>query len=569
MPIANRRVRDWAITSLTEEDAVILEIQNQGSSTWQRIPILQVTAHWAKNSIPTAQCLVAVGRHVVGSEAGEASEIGVLGASLRPRDKARILVTLKGETRPGGPPWPEKPMEIFNGYYLGSGQSQTDGKTGLILFLAHQAIDLTVSSCLSPYTHPRSPWMLSSAAVLANASVTGGNAGQAVTSLSHTRYFNSLTGVSNDLWGAIKNMLEEMASVQAAPPFELLRNCNSQAGTVAANNRLLAALKRIEGGSAKQATAYRFGAATKLASPMAESLGSQLQKYIGKVTVEEMAYSTVWDKLVGEILPSFRAAYIPRAGNDLVVADIPPYSKNVWRAIKPEDCTDIQGHYVQDRVLSAVGVYSQLTSQTMPNEGKVESLGVAVQGCYLNPAVSLDNGIVDFVPSPPWLDELWTARVNFRLGDNPGMEGKKANEPKDKPTLYTQDSQELKEIFNRYAKTVFYDSMAAGNSGLVAGRLRFDIAPGSIVTFAAEPDKFTLVDSFAIPRIGQVSAVTIAINAEAGLASTTFNLIAVRDTTQAQGPEGLVDEHPLFAASAIYGGGKHGAPLLDEFENLD
>ena len=65
------------------------------------------------------------------------------------------------------------------------------------------------------------------------------------------------------------------------------------------------------------------------------------------------------------------------------------------------------------------------------------------------------------------------------------------------------------------------------------------------------------------------AAERVAINAEAGMAGTTFMLSHVR--TEAENAKGAdrtsTPDHPLFGKS-IHGGGKHGSPLIKEYDNL-
>lgn len=581
MATAKSRVKQWASIDFTDKDALYLEIRLKGQTKWTRFSVSQFTCSYTKNTIPTAQCLVALGRKVRGSAAFLYAKIHTYADDLALMCEARIMANIRGEISPGGSLWPKKTLTLFEGYYLGLGQNQTDGKAGVVLHLVHRSVDLACSSSVSPFVHQSSPFQLSSRAILATASPSGANnaSGEAgpvfsssqAASFSFTSYTNFLSDIRNDWFGAVKKMMVAIASVKGSI-FDQLTNCApGSTPTISDNTRALKALANIEGGD----KAYAFGTKIAFADPLADCIAKQVQKNIANSTVESWAYSTFWDKLVGELLPLYRLAFVPRATSDLVIADMPTYfGPSAWRDLRINDYEGVQLQAIQDLPLRGIGVYGQTGNQTMDDQIRNSTNpGVLTAGCYLIDSNSPADGPVRSIPAPPWLNSLWQNKINTSLGENiPTEQGViKGPRPVD---VYVEDAESIVSLFNRYAKTVYYDEVTKGNSATITGKLRLDIAPGSIVTFETKSDRFIKnntiprQDTLAVDRIGQVVNVSIAINADAKLACTSFGVTAMRNLKDASDKRTKVDEHPLFSKASIHGDKKHGAPLLDEFKDI-
>lgn len=593
MATAKGRVKQWASIDFSDKDALYLEIKLHGQTKWTRFSVSQFTCSYSKNTIPTAQCLVALGRKVRGSAAFLYAKIHTYGDDLALMCEARVMANIRGEITPGGSLWPTKTLKLFDGYYLGLGQNQVDSKAGVVLHLVHRSVDLACSSSVSPFVHQSSPFQLSARAVLATAAPSGANnssggAGAVFStaqtaSFSFTSYANFLSDIRNDWFGAVKKMMVAIASVKGSI-FDLLTNCApGSTPTISDNTRALRGLANIEGAD----KAYKFGNKISFAEPLADCIALQVRNFISNATVESWAYSTFWDKLVGELLPTFRLAYIPRAESDIVIADMPTYFGSApWRELRINDYEAVQMQAVQDLPLRGIGVYGQTGSQTMDDQIRNSTTpGILMAGCYLIDSNSAADGPIRPIPAPPWLNSLWQNKVTTQLGDSvPTEQGiVRGNRPAD---VYVQDAAAIRSIFNRYAKTVFYDEVTKANNAILSGRLRFDIAPGSIVSFASRTDRFIKngtidkQDTLAVDRVGQVTNVSIAINADARLACTSFSINAMRNLNDASGASGddsgsgetpgrtKVDEHPLFSKASIHGDQKHGAPLLDEFKDI-
>jgi hypothetical protein len=577
--MATTKVKQWASVDFSKPDSLYLEIKLKGHSKFTRFTVAQFTCSYSKNTIPTAQCMVAVGR-LVRPKKYLFARIHTYADDLATMCEARVIANIQGEITPNGSKWPTTPLTLFEGYYIGLGHNQADSKSGVVLHLVHRSIDLAASSSVSAGVHQASPYQISARTVLSSGRATGAaNAGAEFDSsqpvpFSNLSYSSALAGVQQDWWSSVKGMLTDIASVEGSI-FETLAACPENAGdaTLANNSRALRALSKVEGTGNGTGIPYRFGVPLELADPLPEAVAEQIRMFIGQQTVESWANSTLWDKLIGELLPMFKLSYIPRATTDLVIADMPNYyGTKPWRVLRVNDYENNSLQAIQDLPLRGIAVYGQTNSQALNDQilGSTEP-GVLVAGCYLSDSVSAADGTVRYIPAPPWMNALWQSLT--KIGDSRATEQgvRKGQRPAD---VYTQDAAAISNIFSRYAKTVYYDEVTKGNMATISGRLRFDIAPGSIVTLESRTDRFikngtfNREDSLAVDRVGQVSNVSIVINAEAKIASTSFAISSIRPFKEVSSKRTRVDEHPLFTKGSIHGNQTHGAPLLDEFGDI-
>jgi hypothetical protein len=219
-----------------------------------------------------------------------------------------------------------------------------------------------------------------------------------------------------------------------------------------------------------------------------------------------------------------------------------------------------------------VGVVAGYESQTRAGVEEPGDVLPIIGGSYAEDSVKAGDGMIMYVPSPAWLRVIQT-QPNY-VGDTTGLTGERASRTATTPVdpaapQQTPDSFGLNanKLYEKYAHEVFVNQMLRGQGGSFSGKLRFDIAPLSILKLNATSEKFIGPgqDSLASTVYGCVQRVTISINAEAGMAGTSFQLSHVRTEPENKVKRTSVDEHPLFGKS-IHGKGKHGSPLVDDYE---
>ena len=119
-----------------------------------------------------------------------------------------------------------------------------------------------------------------------------------------------------------------------------------------------------------------------------------------------------------------------------------------------------------------------------------------------------------------------------------------------------------RELYNRWAQAVYHTEMLRGRQGALVGKLRFDIAPGSVVRIAGSPERFLgAEDALAATWVGYVERVVVAINSEDPQASTSFEFSHLRTEEENEDESGRfsLSQHPLYGNHTVAG-----APLIPQ-----
>lgn len=557
------QTKQWALTHLGEGTTLTLTVGGI------EFDVCQFTSSFAVNEIPSAQLLLAVGRN---ARTLESAAIHSVFSRIKQMQPAKVTLQLKGDWDPDGNVWPADPFVIFEGYMVGIAYTKINGKIQVIANLRHWLIDLANSSCLAKNSHPANPWAMTARAVMANGNLTGANLGKGNYIASMVWYRTTVDLVAADLWGAMKGLFCQLAAVKAEPGVGDTQ-C-SGAGTAAAvtNDRATNALKKIEGpGAPNCEKTYKYASALKLDIASVPMASQSVSRALSQGAVESYANTNFWDKMLGTFFPQFNMAIYPSIEFACVAADTPAYNGTPWKAITPDEYDSFQMQAELDRPLRAVGVISNYSGDFgLVQAGRYGSIPI-VGGCYSATAVDTNDGVVQYVSPPAWLASIKDAAdfVSETSGIGNDKTTKTATTPDAKGVVGPDPktgklATDVRDLFNRYAQSVFVANMLRGRTGLVSGKLRFDIGPGSIIVIKASEEKFLEgEDSLAMDLVGSVARVTIAINAESAQAQTTFSLSHVRTNTENKDSRTSVAVHPLFGGKV-----QPGMPLVPGHENL-
>lgn len=578
--------KNYVYTDLSAKDAVTLTIDGRDYQ------VTQFSSSWAVNEIPTAVCMLAIGRNA------KSLEIASIHKGGRPKQITKATVTFKPKGEYGIASrgllgrhilnWPDGVQTIFDGYFTGFAFRKINGKVSIVVSLLHWTAALGFSSCTTKAGHVSNPSSLNAAAVLASLNDPGSGQGNYISSLVPAQVCAGQIG--DDLWGGIKNVFCKLAGTPTMPvgsEFDCLG-----AGDFGTNDFALNALSKIEGPGGPSAGAgvaavagvaatssgcsmpYKYGVPLKISSLGVDAVVDAVALAIGEETILSYGSTSFWDKLIGQFCPMFGMAVVPMVSSAILIADTPAYGGGVWKKINPIDYDSFDMTAELHRPLRAVGVVVDWVSQTkvgMEDGGGGSSDVVPLLGgCYVENSVEPGDGMVLYVSPPSWLSKLadpsiivtntsGTDQAPIKTATTPAAE---TGPPRDASTLGVNANS----LYKRYAQMVYASQSLRGRGGSASGKLRFDIAPGSIVHIDASFEPFIgAEDDLAMPQIACVQRVGIAINAEAGLAGTTFVLSHVRGVDENASPRTSVQEHPLFG-KAIHGGGLHGCPLIAAYD---
>ena len=529
-----------------QENSLYLTLEDDNGNILAKLPLVAFSSNFALNEIPQATCTVGVGRDTT-------SDGGLTLAPIHSSFNWRKLQPAKVYFYPGGnsskdTAWPKTQFLIFDGYVTAIRRIKSLGKYQVEISLTHWLFDLACSSAVSGSSHVANPSDMTAAAVFG----TGVNASSAYTANVLGKNVANIDGViSSDLWAALKSVFSAYANGQVKP-LKQITGCLDV--IVAKNNtRALRALKRIEGPDVTSPKTtnknYDYGAALKFDfSDLSRSLIRGINNSINQELIKTYAESSFWTKLVSQFCPIFGLAVVPMIDSALVIADTPIFtaaSKQPYKVITPEDYDNETAAGAMERPISGVIVVSSATSATnavTPNNVK------NIIGCYAADPLN-DDGVVLTVGTPPWLDYI---------------PDKERTDPQQSDAAAANT---VRDLFNRWAKDVYVRNALRGRTQTLSGRLRFDIAPGSIVRISSSQDVIQAAtdDKLAFDTYGQVARVSIFINTEAPAAGTSFLLTNVRTAEEYAGDTGKnvysVDRPAIFTAESIHGKGLHGAPL--------
>lgn len=569
----------WAVTSLADSDACYLEVAGD------RYEISQFVASWACNEIPQAQCMVALGRDARNPDV--AATANTSGFRLQTMQRARVWFHPRGDFNPEGAKWPNEAVMLFDGYFVGGAYRKVNGKVSMVFNLVHWLFDLACSSAISQNSHPANPLQLTAPAVLQQIGRTAAGQGAYVSNL--TSFATTRDYVAADFWSGIKRVFCGLANVPVRASGSLdYCLAAGDIGSIVVNKRAIRALARIEGPTTGVGDdgggchlPYAYGTPLSLDTAGVDLVRDAAAAAITDALVQAYANTTFWDKLVGEICPQFSLAVVPMVDTALVIADTPAYNGAFWKEIGPDEIESLDQNSLLERPLRAVAVAgnagSQLGAAVYDRNKSDKDDGAATSfqgGCYVAGSVDPDDGVIMFTTAPHWLQVLSGAGFNAAIAtglnrDVPIPSAQQPGVPPGDALTFSAFAPAANALYVRYAQSVYMSNMLRGRVGTLAGKLRFDIAPGSNIKLRASAEKFLNgEDDLAADLYANVSRVTVSINCEAGQAGTSLQLSHIRFAAENASPRTSVDAHPLFGRQ-LHGFGRNGAPLIPEYDALE
>lgn len=546
-------MKAYVYSDLSVKKSLVLLIEGK------EYAVTQFVASWAANEIPTAACLVAIGHD---ARTGKPATVHT-DSQYQQMVKAQVIFKPTGDYSLQAD-WPKSSQVIFDGFFTGFAYRKISGKAQIIANLIHWLAALGFSSALTKAGHVANPTQLNAASVLPALGLTGGGQGVYISSLVPGQVIS--TSVRANLWESIKSVFCGLADVDLMSPAT--GNACGGTGRLGKNDKATEALKRIEGpGKSKGgdcSKAYKWGVPLKLDTGGITRVDDAVANAIGFATTDGYSHATFWDKLVGEYCPMFNMAVIPLVDSAIVVADTPAYNGDFWTEISPVDYDSFDMTGDLQRPLRGVGVISTYASQSGAGERRVQDGDPIIGGCYLEDSVSPSDGAILYVAPPAWLAALQYLPV-LNGPVQAGTPVPAATTPPTVPPPKDTAGTDASALYSRFAQAVYANNMLRGRGGVAGGKLRFDIAPGSIIKIQASAARLIGgEDSLAVTQLAAVQRVTVGINAESAMAGTTLALTHLRTETENKKPRTSVSSHPLFGKS-IHGEGKHGAPLVDAY----
>lgn len=515
--------------------------------------VVSVSATFALNTIPTASVVVAVG--FTGKGGGRANSgiasIHTLKNLIRPRARASVYVEIKdvlGEQigiTPGN-------YLVFEGYVAGVSYQRSNNHANYSINLIHWLDDLNNSSAINGNWFPGVPHDWAQQAVF-NLEQSNTNTGVLVPRVS--RGIANSVNAKQDLWEKlIKPLMTKIAgfsggAVQGVAPPE--------GGAWASNKAAEDALKKMPGNSPNYVPLT-----LQIDGGMDTTTDLSIAEFFTRGIGDSFAQNTFWAKLVdfaGQFLFAISPAVewatpIPfcaglKFGGSAKTITAREYS---YANLNANMSQLLEGIYVYHPVASATGVPANPTPQNL------RLSHYKVWGRYpKNP----QKGLKLFKNPPGWLGNLnpaaasaYNSATNVNDGGPPRSGAGQRELPPGVSQTATAHLTQNKTVEN-FAKHWYFTEILQQRYGEIAGPLRFDIAPGSIIKIETPLMEKELGGGNETPfMIASVVSVSYVINSERATAGTSFSIAHMKTEKENDDTELYSTEKAPMYDQAWYGG---------------
>lgn len=535
----------------------IMIIFKESGVTYQK-EVVSFSGSYGLNSIPVGTATIAAGREI---RSNEPSKIHSTLQSLKLREpvEVKLKVTLdQADTGING--MNGKWCTVFEGYYAGSGYQRTTDSANYTLRFIHWLDDLACSSALNGSWHPGVPHDLAQCAEGDIALMTGGGNISKITCVVDPQFkIVNKQNIQKDLWGeVIKKLLDELAKKKIGVQDPAEDGDEDSKGNNAAARK---ALKKMPGDSpnpAKLPLNIDMGdTVVSLAAVMA----------LSQIIKSGLAYSSFWSKIIGEFGPEFLFGVSPAA----TFANVIPYFgglRREWVTIYGSDYNYASFNNSLVSLIESVEIrFAQNpTSAIWAVGGQVPSVSY-YRPLARFPEVNTEHrGQVIIKDPPAWITNTVPAAVygplSTGLQGTPTDHGQGKDEPPGDVKKPADEESVLRgsEIVKAYAEHMYKTEVLAQRRGELSGKLRFDIAPGSIVKIDA-PDSEIIPDGSEMPIkfYAMVTQVSFTVNAETHSAGTAFALTNLRTEEENKNNQFTANNAPTYPGENWNGG-----PLVKE-----
>ena len=486
--------------------------------------IVSISATFALNSIPVATLVVACGYEVQSSKDATIHEALT---HLKPRDK--VIVTLTIRSNDGDTDlMPNGTGVIFEGYYAGSGYQRSNDSASYTLHLIHWLDDLNCSSMINGNWHPGVPHDLAQAANMTINSDAADSGNSAIPTVDNGDKIITMENIKKDLWGQVlKPVFEQIANFSHANKqgFVIGDEVNDENELTNGNNAAAKlALARMPGAAPLAAKLPLFMGGPEANAAVLDGV----RVGINLIVKNNMAYSSFWSKLIGEFAPEFLFAVSPCPEFANVIPFFGGLSA-VWKEIDGREYTHANFNSNLNSLIESIQIrYPQTSSSGVDNGGG----GLSYYKPYgIFPKINKDLRGQIIVKDPPgWLANCIKNEAFTPITTSQGRrEGDTTNKPPAQDQQTDQPADTLKKMKesglpSSLCEHWYKTEILSQRYGELSGKLRFDIAPGSMVKIK-EPDLST---SSEVAVYAAVTHVSFLINAEQHIAGTSFTLINLR-----------------------------------------
>lgn len=532
---------NYARTSIS---AVVKIYDDSFKLLFDNVPVVSVTIEYSLGGVPEANFVLNVGDD---AKTRKLAEVHARSGEFTQRLKMECLVQLNGE-EVRGRKWPGGTLRIWLGAITGLAYGTQPGVASITLSSAHWVSDLDASS-LSTQSLVKND----AANLLVSLGVPSGSLGTTGTWLGIA---GSITrppsGKPMDLWSDV--LLQMLLAAMGQSKTVTLRPENfatTLTGTLARCNDDIAIQDLVVPGNPRAADLIRarfnleksivpgklplFSAIVNERLAGSEQLTSSIVDYIAALLLDSLGNASALDRILS-VAAAMNVSLVTNTESATLAPTFPLYDNSVyWRTVESSEYSTVDGRGVSPRRLAGVVMTGQLSSYTGATPTPAQGVGGTVVGAFRG----LPDGQFDIVTAPSWLrvpNHINAKRGKEAVRDFPGTE----NVP--------DPNAAIPKLLDAYqigacalARVLWANRVYGGRSCSISGRLRFDIAPGSVIRLG--------VVGKGLPQVGNgymiafVNAVRVVIDSQTGSASTVLSLSHLRGSSETTGTSMV---HPIF-----------------------
>lgn len=504
--------------------------------------VVQYTASWTLNSIPMASILVAVGRDV---EFGSLATIHHIAKTLKIQQKAEIyLLAEVTDTEKATPGVSDIEIKLFDGKVVGTGWQRTDSGAHFSISLLHWLGDLNNASMMSASLHPGSAGDLAYPAVFTSFGASNKIPESSPVPAWVPEVSSSDVNIDSfsNIWDNI--FLKWMNFLAATDPIDRSeRNANRKG-----NPDTLAALARMKTNADGQPLALDLHGGE--AATFSDTIRAAMINESGTNWIN----TTFWGKIIGDWAPAYLFSVVPRVDDALVVPFTGGLQGEPWAVIGTEDYNfaDMNAQLLQ--VLRGVGIVFPIATSSgydlnlqTPQASRSGLMGVFQPD-------GMESGMMLYKDAPKWLsihemihNMSASAEGIFDTTIGTAMDELDTGGAQNPARKIDNSISLLTNVASAYAHQLYVLESLKGRTGEVAGKLRFDIAPGSNVKVIAGGSKHIPgAKDLAEDIYATVVQVSYIINAENQRAGTGYSLAHIRTEAENKSASTSVAKPPLY-----------------------
>lgn len=527
--------------------------------------VVSFAARYALNDIPTATATIACG---INTKTNQPSKIHTALDGLRAREEAKVTLTIEtvaGKTVKS----PPGEHVIFEGYYIGVGMQRSNTNANYMLHFVHWLDDLNTGSALNGNFYPGSPAdMAQPAGYWGVGQQQGSGLGPPVPFIDPDGKLATVGNMRSDLWGSVlKPMFENMSEFKY--PFS-----QGTCGDRDNNKKLVQkALKKMPDSAPKPGKLPM-----RIEGVNARLLSLNVRKGLTDTMLNNVSYNSFWSKLVGELAPSFLFGVSPSA----TFANVIPFfgglkidEGSAWRTIHLDDYNYANFNSNMGQLIESVNIFYAMNGNsnvfTARNPGDPKIDYCPAFGKFPQPGAIKDGrGVIMVKQLPMWLHNTtpveWfapgTALTPYVDTHKPGGSTTPSGPAPIRHPDTIKNHKLMVDIFAEH----WYKTMVLGQRyGEFSGKLRFDIAPGSMIAIEVPPAPPPINPlkggQEPLYLYASVSGVSFVINAEQHSAGTSFTIANIRNKADNDDSTFTADPPPLYTEKWV------GGPLTEKAVN--